>query len=121
MHVQVSLTIEIEANASIAVMEQQIQEAGQQAMRQAMKQAIRQWEEQNQMCPHCGDTAPRASGEWKCPDSAFAVWRVGVEAVQPVACLLNSKEPRLRQRCKRQLFWQDAPGPIEWRSHCSSG
>ena len=62
MHVQVSLTIEIEASAGIAVMEQQIQEVGQQAMRQAMKQAIRQWEEENQMCPHCGETARRLEG-----------------------------------------------------------
>lgn len=62
MHVQVSFTIEIEASAGIAEMEQQIQEGGQQAMRQAMKQAIRQWEEQNQMCPHCGDTARRLEG-----------------------------------------------------------
>ena len=62
MHVQVSLTIEIEASAGIAVMDQQIQAVGQQAMRQAMKQASRQWEEENQMCPHCGETARRLEG-----------------------------------------------------------
>jgi hypothetical protein len=40
MHVQVSLTIEISATASITEMEDQ------QAMREALKQAIRQREEQ---------------------------------------------------------------------------
>ena len=34
MHVQVSLTIEIAATASLSEMEQHIQEAGQQAMRE---------------------------------------------------------------------------------------
>jgi len=42
MQVQVSLTLEISATASISEMEQRIQEAGQQAMREALKQAIRQ-------------------------------------------------------------------------------
>ena len=55
MRVQVSLTIEIEATASISQMEQRIQEAGQQAMREALKQAIRHWEDQHRGCPHCGD------------------------------------------------------------------
>jgi hypothetical protein len=62
MHVQVSLTIEISATASLAEMEQQIQEGGQQAMREALKQAIRQWEEQTPSCPHCGEKQRRLEG-----------------------------------------------------------
>jgi len=62
MHVQVSLTIEIGATASLTEMEEQIQEAGQQAMREALKQAIRQWEEQNHTCPHCGEKQRRLEG-----------------------------------------------------------
>lgn len=42
MQVQVSLTIELDATASLTQMEQRLQEAGRQAMREALKQAIRQ-------------------------------------------------------------------------------
>jgi len=45
MQVQVSLTIEIAASASLAEMEHQVQDRGQQAMREAFKQPIRQWED----------------------------------------------------------------------------
>jgi NADH pyrophosphatase NudC (nudix superfamily) len=62
MQVQVSLTIEIEATASISQMEQSIQEAGQQAMREALKQAVRQWEDQHSVCPHCGEKQRRLEG-----------------------------------------------------------
>src|SRR6266699_246315 len=62
MQVQVSLTIEISATASLTEMEQQIQEAGQQGMREALKQAIRQWEEQRPSCPHCGEKQRRLEG-----------------------------------------------------------
>ncbi len=62
MHVQVSLTIEIGASASIAEMEQRIQEAGQQGMREALKQAIRKREDQNASCPHCGEKQCRLEG-----------------------------------------------------------
>jgi hypothetical protein len=62
MHVQVSLTIEIEASAGISQIEQQIQEAGQQAMRQALKQAVRQWEDEHQECPHCEAKQRRLEG-----------------------------------------------------------
>ena len=62
MHVQVSLTIEISASASLAEMEQQIQEGGQQAMREALKQAISHWEDQTPACPHCGDKQRRLEG-----------------------------------------------------------
>jgi hypothetical protein len=62
MQVQVSLTIEIAATASITEMEQRIQEAGQQAMREALKQAIRQWEDQHPTCPHCGQKQRRLEG-----------------------------------------------------------
>jgi len=61
MHVQVSLTIEIDATASFTQMEEQIQQAGQQAMRGALKQVIRQWEGQNQTCPHFG---PPCNKNW---------------------------------------------------------
>jgi transposase len=62
MQVQVSLTIEIAASASLSEMEQQVQEIGQQAMREAFKQAIRQWEDQQQACPHCGAKQRRLEG-----------------------------------------------------------
>jgi hypothetical protein len=62
MPVQVSLTIEISASASLAEMEQQIQEAGQQALREALKQAIRHWEDQKPACPHCGEKQRRLEG-----------------------------------------------------------
>lgn len=62
MQVQVSLTIELEASASLSQMEQQIQEAGQQAMREAMKQAVRQWEDVHRACPQCGQEPSRLEG-----------------------------------------------------------
>ncbi len=62
MQVQVSLTIEIAATASLTEMEQQIQQAGQQAMREALKRAIRQWEEQTPACPYCGEKQRRLEG-----------------------------------------------------------
>ena len=62
MHVQVSLTLELAATASLTQMEQQVQEAGQRAMREALKQAIRQWEDQNTMCPQCGHQQRRVEG-----------------------------------------------------------
>ena len=62
MHVQVSLTIELEATASLTQMEEQIQEAGQQAMREALKQAIKQREDQTPCCPHCGQKQRRLEG-----------------------------------------------------------
>jgi len=62
MHVQVSLTIEIDASASFTQMEEQIQQAGQQAMREALKQAVRQREDQQVACPHCGQKQRRLEG-----------------------------------------------------------
>ncbi len=62
MQVQVSLTIELAASASLTEMEQQIQAAGQQAMRAALKQAVRQWEDQSLTCPHCGQKGRRLEG-----------------------------------------------------------
>ena len=62
MQVQVSLKVELAATASLTQMEQQIQEAGQQAMRVALKQAIRRWEDQNTMCPRCGQQQRRLEG-----------------------------------------------------------
>jgi hypothetical protein len=62
MQVQVSLTIEIAATATLAEMEQQVQEIGQQAMRAAFKQVIRRWEDQQPACPHCGAQQRRLEG-----------------------------------------------------------
>jgi transposase-like protein len=62
MQVQVSLTIEIDATASLTHMEEQIQQAGQQAMREALKQTIRHWEEHRSTCPHCGHQQRRLEG-----------------------------------------------------------
>ena len=62
MQVQVSLTIELAATASLTEMEQQIQEVGQQAMRETLKQVIRHWEDQQQACPHCGAKQRRLEG-----------------------------------------------------------
>jgi hypothetical protein len=62
MQVQVSLTIEIPASASLTQMEEQIQEAGQPAMREALKQTIRHWEDQRPACPHCGQKRRRLEG-----------------------------------------------------------
>jgi hypothetical protein len=62
MHVQVSLSIEIGASASIAEMEQRIQEAGKPPMREALKQAVRRWEDQHRVCPHCGEKQRRLEG-----------------------------------------------------------
>jgi hypothetical protein len=62
MHVQVSLTLEIGASASLTEIEQRIQEAGQQAMREALKQAVRRWEDQRPACPHCGEKQRRLEG-----------------------------------------------------------
>jgi hypothetical protein len=62
MHVQVSLKMELAATASLAEMEQQVQDIGQQAMRTAFKQTIRQWEDQQQACPHCGAKQRRLEG-----------------------------------------------------------
>jgi len=86
MQVQVSLKIEIAATASLSEMEQQIQEAGQAAMREAMKQTIRHWEEENQTCPQCGDTARRVEG---------TVRRV------IATCFGRVEVPRRRFRCLR--------------------
>src|SRR5258708_5999199 len=62
MHVQVSLTTEIGATASLTEMEEQIQAAGQQAMREALKQAIRQREDHHTACPRCGGKQRRLEG-----------------------------------------------------------
>ena len=62
MHIQVSLTVEIDANADLATIEEQVQEAGHQSMRQALQQAVRRWEQQHRSCPHCGSQQVRLEG-----------------------------------------------------------
>lgn len=62
MHIQVSLTLEISASATLTAMEQQLQEAGHQAMREALKQAIRQFVDHHPSCPHCGEKQRRLEG-----------------------------------------------------------
>ena len=62
MHIQVSLMVEIDASASLASMEEQIQGAGQQAMRLALQQAVHQWEQHHRQCPSCGSEQVRLEG-----------------------------------------------------------
>jgi hypothetical protein len=53
-YVTVSLSVELDATATLSDRERQVQEAGREAMREAWKQAIRQSEEQRSACPLCG-------------------------------------------------------------------
>ena len=62
MHIQVSLTLDIDASATLSAMEQQIQAAGQQSMRDALRQAVRSWEKEHHVCPHCGSQCVRLEG-----------------------------------------------------------
>ena len=62
MHLQVSLMIEISANATLTQIEEQIQQAGHTWMRQGMKQAVSSWETQHQDCPRCGSAHQRLEG-----------------------------------------------------------
>jgi len=62
MHLQVSLIVEMDASASLSMLEEQIQEAGQQAMRQALQQAVRKFEQQRRTCPYCGSGQVRLEG-----------------------------------------------------------
>jgi hypothetical protein len=86
MSIQVSLMVEIDANADLATIEQQVQEAGHQMMRQGLQQAVRQWEQQHRSCPHCGCQQVRLEG---------TVART-VQALFGVVRL-----PRQRLRCQR--------------------
>jgi hypothetical protein len=62
MSIQVSLKVEIDANADLATIEQQVQEAGHQMMRQGLQQGVRQWERQHRTCPYCGSQQVRLEG-----------------------------------------------------------
>ena len=62
MYVTVSLTIEIDASASLSDMERQIQQAGRDGMKEALKQAIRQSAEQAKICPACGSERVQTQG-----------------------------------------------------------
>src|SRR3989440_4419475 len=115
MQVQVSLTIEIAASASLAQMEHQVQDIGQQAMREAFKQTIRQWEDQQQVCPHCGAKQRRLKG---------TVRRVIATTFGRV------QVPRRRFRCQAcgrrwcpatSLFSELAGGTVSWPSQEAAG
>ncbi len=56
MQIQVSLTIELNATASLTQMEEDVQHAGHRWMRQGLQEAVRQWEEEH---PPAGDVAAR--------------------------------------------------------------
>ena len=62
MRLQVSLTLEMDANATLASMEEQIQAAGHCWMGEALKQAVRQWEKAHHVCPHCRSQQVRLEG-----------------------------------------------------------
>jgi hypothetical protein len=54
MQIQVSLSLEIHANATFSQMETQIQEAGHRWMREALGKTVRAWEGTRHFCPRCG-------------------------------------------------------------------
>lgn len=62
MQVQVSLILNISARATVAEMEEQIQQAGRESMREAMKGSVRAWEKQQRKCPRCGGEDLRVEG-----------------------------------------------------------
>src|SRR5919202_210733 len=62
MQIQLSLTIEVYATASLTQMEEQIQRAGHNWMRQALKETVRAWEQSHRRCPGCESQAVRTEG-----------------------------------------------------------
>lgn len=54
MQIQVSLSLEINANATFSEMETQIQEAGHRWMREALSKTVRAWEGMRPFCRRCG-------------------------------------------------------------------
>ncbi|GHO90009.1 hypothetical protein KSF_000570 [Reticulibacter mediterranei] len=54
MQIQVSLSLEINANATFPEMEAQIQEAGHRWMREALAKTVRAWEGMRPLCRRCG-------------------------------------------------------------------
>jgi hypothetical protein len=54
MQIQVSLSLEINANATFSEMEAQIQEAGHRWMREALAKTVRAWEGTRPFCRRCG-------------------------------------------------------------------
>lgn len=54
MQIQVSLSLEINANATFSEMEAQIQEAGHRWMREALTKTVRAWEGMRPFCRRCG-------------------------------------------------------------------
>ena len=129
MQVQVSLTIEIGASASIAEMEQRMQEAGQQAMREALKQAVRRWEDQHRVCPHCGEKQRRLEGTVRRMIAAtFGRVEVARRRFRGLGCwqrwcpanqlFTELKGGTISQPCKKRRGFRGVPGPIEWRAAC---
>ena len=62
MQVQVSLSLEICASASVQQIEEQIIEAGRASMRQALIESLRAWEQQHRCCPKCARYNLRVEG-----------------------------------------------------------
>jgi hypothetical protein len=62
MRLQVSLTLQMDASATLATMEEQIQAAGHRWMGEALKQAVRTFEKEHHVCPHCGSSHVRLEG-----------------------------------------------------------
>ena len=62
MRLQVSLTLEMDASATLASMEEQIEAAGHRWMGEALKEAVRNFEKEHHVCPHCGSYHVRLEG-----------------------------------------------------------
>ncbi|GHO49678.1 hypothetical protein [Ktedonospora formicarum] len=62
MQVTVSLTLEVNANASLTQMEEQVQQAGQRWTRSTLKDVVGVWEHAHRGCPRCGSTQVRTEG-----------------------------------------------------------
>ena len=97
MQIQVSLTIEIEANAGILEMEDQIQKAGHQAMKQPSGSGRKSTRSVRTVGKSSGGWKERCAGSsapaldaCRCRVGVFAVCPVGGAAAQPITCLPGS-------------------------------
>ena len=88
MQVQVCLTMELSASASLEQIEEQILQAGREGMRQALKKSVRAWEEQHRRCPRCGKQELRVEGSLKRMVAAvFGRVALGVRRFRCQGCL----------------------------------